>query len=162
MQTKNVLIRNLLKYMDQFGYKDYASFAMFLGINESTLKCWISEKRNPTLLSIDKMANIIELPTYYLLIPDVQFICDVSEKDRYFPNNSRKIISNNLKRIYFENNKITWNEKASLFYGYFSIDTLMSYTRETNYRTPPLKRINLMAECLGIEPYKLLKKENKR
>lgn len=158
MHTRNILVSNLLRYMDEFNYKEYASFAAFLGINESTLKCWVSEKRNPNLDTVDNIANVMGLPTYYLLIPEVEFKCKLSEKHIYLPNDSRPILSNNLRRIYFEKNRITWNQRASLFYGYFSIDTLMSYTRENSYRTPPLKKISLMAECLGIEPYKLLKK----
>jgi transcriptional regulator with XRE-family HTH domain len=160
MQSKNILVKNLIRYMGELKYEDYTSFAKFLGVNVNTLKCWLSEKRTPNLHSIDQIANIMNLPAYYLLIPDVTFTCETSEKEKYIPNNSREIFSENLKQIYRKNNKFTWNEKAAIFYGYFSVDTLMSYTREKSHRTPPLSKIYLIAECLGMEPYKLIKKGN--
>jgi transcriptional regulator with XRE-family HTH domain len=144
--------------MDEHEFKNYESFSMFLGVNVNTLKCWISGKRNPTIKSIDKIADALRIPSYYLLIKDVDFNCSQSEREFYLPNDTRKIISSNLKDLFIRKNRITWNDKSSLFYGYFSIDTLMSYTRNKNYRTPPLNKISLMAEYLGIEPYRLLKK----
>lgn len=158
MNINSIITKNLLMYMDRYNYKDYKSFSKAICINTNTFKCWISEKRNPTINTLDKICDKLELPTYYLFIPPKNFIVDQNIGNNYLPNNSRKIISTNLKKIFISKHKYTWNDKASLFYGYFSIDTLMSYTRDQSFRTPPLDKISLLAECLGIESYKLIMK----
>jgi transcriptional regulator with XRE-family HTH domain len=158
MSLSDIIIRNLLSYMDDHNYQDYESFSKFIKINVSTFKCWTSKKRTPTLGTLDKICDTLEIPTYYLLIPATGFNADQTIKDIYLPNHSRSIISTNLKQIFITKHRYNWNDKISLFYGYFSIDTLKSYVRCKNYRTPPLEKISLIAECLGIEPYKLIMK----
>lgn len=144
--------------MSEHNYKEYEPFCEYIGINVSTFKCWVSEKRNPTLHVLDKICDKLEIPTYYLFMSSTNCKEDQRSKDTYLPNHTRSIISLNLNKIFISRHRYNWNDKVALFYGYFSIDTLKSYTRNEYIRTPPLEKIGLMAECLGIEPYKLCMK----
>lgn len=158
MTLKATISNNLLSYMNYYNYQDYESFSEHIGVNVNTFKCWTSLKRSPSLSTLDKISDRVNIPTYYLFKSSKNFKINHYIKETYIPNCSRKILSTNLNKIFINKNKYSWNDRSSLFYGYFSIDTLMSYTREKNPRTPPIEKISLLAECLGIEPYKLLMK----
>lgn len=64
-----------------------------------------------------------------------------------------------LKLIHMEDvvSKFSWNDKAALFYGFVSEDALKSYFRAENYKTPPLSKLDEMAEALGKPTYELIK-----
>lgn len=53
--------------------------------------------------------------------------------------------------------RFSWNDKAALFYGFVSEDVLKSYFREENFKTPPLSKLDEMAEALGKPTYELIK-----
>ena len=44
-----------------------------------------------------------------------------------------------------------------MFYGFVSKDALKSYFREENFKTPPLSKLDEMAEALGKPTYELIK-----
>lgn len=44
-------------------------------------------------------------------------------------------------------------------YGFVSKDALKSYFREENFKTPPLSKLDEMAEALGKPTYELIKED---
>ena len=57
------------------------------------------------------------------------------------------------------NGCFSWRNKTALFFGFVSEDMLKSYFRKMNYRIPPLKKLDEMAEALGIPTYELIKED---
>ncbi len=134
----------------------YRELAGHLQIGESTLKCWENKSRSPSLNQIDKIADVLNIYSYALLEPRNELL----EEAEVVINNSRECLIINLQRIFIDNGRTRWSDKAALFYGFLSEDVLKSYFRESNFKTPPLKRFDEMAEALGIPPYMLIKRGN--
>ena len=127
-------INRIAKYQNLETYKDLAAD---IGVTETALKKWQNKTRCPLLSQIDKISDKKNIYSYTLL----QENGDI------------------LKEIEFINNgKFSWSDKASVFYGFVSEDNLKSYFRKNNFKTPPLKRLDDMAEAIGIPVHQLIKK----
>lgn len=108
----------------------------------------------PLLTQIDKIADRKHIFSYTLL----QENGDILGEIEFVQNDSRKIFLDNLQKYFIDNGKFSWSDKAAVFYGFVSEDNLKSYFREKNFKTPPLKRLDDMAEAIGIPVYRLIKK----
>ena len=75
----------------------------------------------------------------------------------FLQNNSREILLRNLQEYFMQAGRFSWNDKAAMFYGFVSEDALKSYFREENFKTPPLSKLDEMAESLGKPTYELIK-----
>lgn len=74
-------------------------------------------------------------------------------------NRSREILVENLRAYFLKMGRLSWNERTALFYGFVSEDALKSYFRDSNFKTPPLNKLDEMAEALGIPTYKLIREK---
>ena len=81
----------------------------------------------------------------------------INQAIEYIKNNSRNALLSNLREYFMQHGKFSWNDKAALFYGFVSEDALKSYFRAENYKTPPLSKLDEMAEALGKPTYELIK-----
>jgi len=144
--------------MTSNGLQTYLQLSTFLCVNPNTLRGWLSNKRQISLKQLDTIADNLKVPSYLLIKQG--FMKDNASYDIPFQkNDSRAIFSSNLQRIFILKSKTSWNEREALFCGNFSIASLMAYTRNKNPRTPPLNQIELMAKCLGIETYLMIKED---
>ena len=104
---------------------------------------------------LDQFCNILKIPTYVLLQKDADF--DVNYD--YTKNNSREVLIKNLEDIFVTKGCFSWRSKTALFFSFVSEDMLKSYFRKTNYKIPPLKRLDDMAGALGVLTYQLIKED---
>ena len=153
MSSIDVFNDNINNIASSKGLETYRQLADYLGINQNTLKCWQNKSRCPSLKQIDNIGNKLNVYTYDLLRSGNNLI----EESKTIVNNSREQLIMNLQRKFIDKGRTTWNDKVALFYGFLSEDVLKSYFRKKNYKTPPLKKIDEMAEALGIPPYMLIK-----
>lgn len=127
--------------------------AEFLNVTEDSLKHWQSKARCPSLKRLDQISDKIGCWSYALIQKDG----DIFAENELLKNNSREILVKNLKKIFLQEGRFSWNDKAALFYGFVSVDALKSYFREENFKTPPLKKLDEMASALGKPTYELIK-----
>lgn len=153
MASIDIFVENINNMAYRRRLATYRELAEHLQISENTLKCWENKSRSPSFNQIDRIADVLNIYSYALLEPRNELL----EEPAVVINNSRECLLINLQRIFIDNGRATWNDKAALFYGFLSEDILKSYFRESNFKTPPLKRFDEMAEALGIPPYMLIK-----
>lgn len=153
MSSIDIFIENVNNMASRKRLTTYKQLAEHLLIRENTLKCWENKSRSPSLNQIDRIANKLNIYSYTLIESGNK----LKEEPEIVINNSREILVMNLQRIFIENGRTTWNDKVALFYGFLSEDILKSYFRTSNFKTPPLKRIDEMAEALGVPTYMLIK-----
>lgn len=153
MSSIDIFVENVNNMASRKRLTTYKQLAEHLHIGENTLKCWENKSRSPSLNQIDRIANVLNIYSYALLESGNKLL----EEPEIVINNSRERLVMNLQRIFIDNGRTTWNDKVALFYGFLSEDVLKSYFRTRNFKTPPLKRIDEMAEALGIPPYMLIK-----
>lgn len=154
-----ILVTNLNKLMLTFTDKpNYEALASRLSIKLSTLKGWMSQKRMPTLKTIDKIADCLGCHTYQLLKPDGQL-----KNAGISFNDSSTIFLQNLQAIFNENKKFSLIEKHNLVNSdykpddhYITETMLISYLRTNRRRIPPLKTLDYIARSLKVESYELL------
>lgn len=156
MRSLKILCENLERISQKNEFDGYKELADYIGVKESTLKCWKSLLRSPFLKQIDYICDNMKLQSYVLIQPN----SDLSIEDKFQKNNSRLKFLDYLQSYFLKCGRFTWNDKAALFYGFVSEDALKSYFRTTNYKTPPLNKLDEMAEALGIPTYELIKGGN--
>ena len=144
-------INRIAKYQNLETYKDLAAD---IGVTETALKKWQNKTRCPLLSQIDKISDKKNIYSYTLLQENGYILKEIE----FVKNDSRKILLDNLQKYFINNGKFSWSDKASVFYGFVSEDNLKSYFRKNNFKTPPLKRLDDMAEAIGIPVHQLIKK----
>ena len=154
----SIFVDNLYAIMESNALETYSQLGKMLTVNENTLKSWIAKNRTISLMRLDVIADTLGLPSY-LLIKKGFREDGVNYNIPFNKNNSQKIFSSNLQRIFILKSKTSWDEREALFNGNFSIASLMAYTRDKNPRTPSLNKIDIMAECLGVESYLMIKED---
>ena len=155
MGSLDVVIENINRLADRNNLLKYDEIADFLKISKSSLKQWESKLRTPTLRKLDYICNILAIPTYILLQKNADFDIDYN----FTNNNSREVFIKNLEDFFVIKGCFSWRNKTALFFNFVSEDMLKSYFRKINYRIPPLKRLDEMAEALGIPTYQLIKED---
>lgn len=164
MAVLDNLIENIDRLALHYNLTTYKEIADFLNVSEDALKHWKNKSRCPSLLTVDQIGDTIGCYSYALL----QKNGDIFANIELIENASREKLIKNLQAIFLQEGKFTWSDKSALFYGFVSEDNLKSYFRKKNYKVPPLKRLEEMAEALGMPVYELLKegifdeKENKQ
>ena len=154
-----ILIYNLDKLRQRHSRAaSYASLASEISVNLSTLKCWMSQQRAPTLKTIDKIANRLGCYAYQLLKPDGQ-----TGNNGIFTNDSATAFTQNLQAIFNEQKKFSLAEKCALVNSDYKPDDncitetmLTSYFRKNSRRIPSLKTLDYISRALKVEPYELL------
>lgn len=155
MDSLDVFISNIDKLAARHNLNTYREIAEFLHVTEDSLKHWKSKTRCPSLKRIDQISDRIGCRSYAL----IQKNGEIFAKMELVRNNSREILVKNLKGYFLKKSKFSWNDKTALFYDFVSEDALKSYFRIENYKVPPLKKLDEMAEALGVPTYELIKGE---
>lgn len=153
MGSLDILVENINRLATYHHLDTYADIAQFLNVTEYSIKRWQSKTRCPSLKKIDQMGDRIGCHSYAL----IQKNGDVFAEIEFLQNNSREILLRNLQKYFMQAGRFSWNDKAALFYGFVSEDVLKSYFREENFKTPPLSKLDEMAEALGKPTYELIK-----
>ena len=104
---------------------------------------------------LDKIADYLQINTCDLIKRNA-LVQAVLENKVVEPNDSRDIFEENLKHIFKEREKSTWNEKVALFSGFVGEAALKAYFKSNSPNAPTLKKLDDMAETLGIPVYKLI------
>jgi len=155
MRSLSIIMENINRLAESYNLLKYSELANHLGISESSLKQWESNSRTPTLNKLDCICDKLSIPTYILLQKDAELDVDYN----YTKNNSREVLIKNLEDVFLTKGCFSWRSKTALFYGFVSEDMLKSYFRKINYRIPPLKKLDEMAEALGVPTYQLIKED---
>lgn len=155
MGSIDVFVENINRFASYHKLETYKQIAEHLHVTEDSLKHWQNKTRSPSLRKVDEISDQIGCKTYALLKKDGEIFAELE----FVQNNSREILIKNLKRYFGEAGKFTWNDRTAMFYGFVSEDVLKSYFREKNYKTPPLKKLDEMAEALGKPTYELIKED---
>lgn len=157
MDSLDIFIDNINRLAEYYDLNTYREIASYLNVTEDSLKHWQSKTRCPTLKKIDQISDRIGCRSCALIQKDGELFTEID----IGRNNSREILVNNLKEYFRKKGKFSWSDRAALFYGFVSEDALKSYFREENFKTPPLKKLDEMAEALGKPTYELIKEGEK-
>jgi transcriptional regulator with XRE-family HTH domain len=149
----NSVIKIFCEHLEKFLYEEhtYKKTADKLRISESCLKSWLTGERIPSIRSLDKVANHIGCFSYQLIKKQYPL-----EYGNDCHNNSHTLLRKNLEALFIEHQCFSLPQKLSLLQNQISDFMLISYLRTKNYRLPSLQNLNIMAQALGVETYKLL------
>lgn len=153
MPSIDIFVDNLNRIAKHYNLRTYREIADYLNVTEDALKRWQNKSRSPSLKKIDEIGDRIKCYSYSLLQKDGDLFAEIE----CIKNNSRNALISNLREYFMEYGRFSWSEKAALFYGFVSEDVLKSYFREENFKTPPLSKLDEMAEALGKPTYELIK-----
>ena len=153
MGSLDILVENINRLAAYHHLDTYADIAQLLNVSEDSIKRWQSKARCPSLKKIDQMGDRIGCRSYALIQKNGEIFAEIE----FLRNNSREILLYNLQEYFMQAGRFSWNDKAALFYGFVSEDVLKSYFREENFKTPPLSKLDEMAEALGKPTYELIK-----
>jgi transcriptional regulator with XRE-family HTH domain len=149
----DIFVENLNRIAKHNNLETYKEIADYLHVTEDALKRWQNKSRTPSLKKIDEISDRVKCYSYALLQKDGNLFVEIE----CIKNDSRKALLSNLREYFMQRGRFSWNEKAALFYGFVSEDALKSYFREKNFKTPPLSKLDEMAEALGKPAYELIK-----
>lgn len=155
MASIDIFVDNINRIAKHNNLNNYREIAEYLNVTEDALKRWKNKSRSPSLKKIDKIGNKIKCHSYSLLQKDGELFVEIE----CINNNSRNALISNLREYFLQYGRFSWSEKAALFYGFVSEDALKSYFREENFKTPPLYKLDEMAEALGKPTYELIREE---
>lgn len=153
MSSIDIFVENLNRIAKQYDLNTYREIANYLNVTEDALKRWKNKSRSPSLRKIDEIGDRLKCYSYSLLQKDGDLFVEIE----CVKNDSRNALLSNLREYFMQYGRFSWNDKAALFYGFISEDVLKSYFRKENYKTPPLSRLDEMAEALGKPAYELIK-----
>lgn len=153
MSSIDIFVENLNRIAKHNNLETYKEIADYLHVTEDALKRWQNKSRTPSLKKIDEISDRVKCYSYALLQKDGNLFVEIE----CIKNDSRKALLSNLREYFMQRGRFSWNEKAALFYGFVSEDALKSYFREKNFKTPPLSKLDEMAEALGKPAYELIK-----
>lgn len=153
MSSIDIFVENLNRIAKQYDLNTYREIANYLNVTEDALKRWKNKSRSPSLRKIDEIGDRLKCYSYSLLQRDGDLFVEIE----CVKNDSRNALLSNLREYFMQYGRFSWNDKAALFYGFISEDVLKSYFRKENYKTPPLSRLDEMAEALGKPAYELIK-----
>lgn len=156
MDSLDIFNNNLQRLANRHNLSTYREIAAFLQITEDLLKHWKNKTRWPTLKRIDQIGDRIGCWSYALIQRDGEIFAGIES----IRNNSREILIKNLTEYFLQEKRFSWNDKVALFCHFVSEDALKSYFRKTDYKTPPLEKLDDMASALGIPTYELIKEVN--
>lgn len=156
MQAMKNFRENINLYREHLGCPTGDALAAALGTSPGTLRCWLAGQRAVSLGGLDALGNHLRVPAH-ALIEKGAHLATRSLGPR--ENRSGEALAGNLRQIFILRTRVTWGEREALFFGQISTPALMSYLRNTGGRLPPLEKLDLMAECLGVEVHLLIKED---
>jgi len=146
-------VKIFFEHLEGFLYEceTYKKTAERLGVSESCVKSWRTNKRTPNIRSLDKIANHIGCVTYQLIRNHYPI-----EYGNYRHNDSHIALRKNLETLFIKHQCFSMPQKLSLLHNQVSDLMLISYLRTKNNRLPSLENLDAMAQALGVKTYKLL------
>lgn len=134
-------------------YKTYDKLALYLGISTDTLKSWMLKTRSPKLSNLDAIAN--RLGCYSCDLINSQPIKNNGKYD----NDARNCFVKNIKIIFTENACYNLIQQLNLLNNIITDYMLISYLRNSNYRTPSLRNLDNIANQLNMKTFELIKED---
>lgn len=155
MSSIDIFVENLNRIGERNNLKTYREMAEYLNVTEDIIKHWQNKSREPTLKMLDKIGDRLKCPSCLLLQKNGEIFGNADP----VKNDSRSALLFNLNQCFKERGRQTWRDKTALFFNFVSEDALKSYFRKSGYKTPPLRKLDDMAEALGKPVYELIRME---
>ncbi len=155
MDLSTILLNNLMNVYRNYNCKTYSDLSSILNVNYNTLKGWMAHSKQPSLSTLDAIANNLHIRTSELLNPDF----DIDTAPRASKNRSAVNFRRNLQLVFIQNNCTSWNSRLTILYGFISIDSLKAFFRNNHPNSPSLLQLEHIASALGIKPYELIAEE---
>lgn len=152
MDSLDIFIDNINKLARERHLNSYRELAAQLGVTEAALKKWQNKSRAPSLRQLDRIADKNQIYTYVL----IQRNGSLAAEPAAVYNNSRQALLDNLQWYFMSKGRRFWRDRAALFFNFVSEDALKSYFRPSGFKTPPLKRLDEMAEAIGYAAHQLI------
>lgn len=154
MNSTEIVLDNLRRH---FSVGSYRNLAKKINISSSMILNWSSGRTSPSLKSIDEIAYYLGIATYQLLIPNNCFNINTP----IWRDTVKTDLSNNIGRLKFE---MDIHEssfyKLSLGNSKMSYRSFLRYANGTN-KNVNLKKLDIIAEILSVNPYELIESEKK-
>lgn len=155
MSSMKIFTLNLYSFMKYKSFKNLNDLSNYLNINIQTLKSWMYYYRTPSLYTLDKIADMLYIPTSYLIGKCVNFETEEFIKNK---NNSPEMFSRNLRKQ-LNLHHITCASQFYIFFDCnFSEHTYYSYFKKKHPKIPSIKNIELMSFYLDIDPHNLIER----
>ena len=154
---QKTIINNLFIILSYFGLKnDREKMAEYINVSYSTFRGWISYNRTPSLKTLDEISNVLSIPTYILMMQDLHSRDINGYIDNEINNNSPLYLSENLISAYRDKGLNSWGAVENIYGSLLSRESLKSYHRKNENRTPTINTLDKMSSYLGIPAYKLI------
>lgn len=152
MSSTEIMLNNLKQH---FLVNSYRKLAKKINISTSIVLNWSSGRSSPNLKNVDDIACFLGIATYQLLIPNNTFNIDTP----IWKDTLKSNLLNNINRLKYEK-----DIHESSFYKKVMSDNKMSYRSFLRYangknKNINLKKIDIIAEILSVESYKLIESE---
>lgn len=155
MDSYNNFVTNLNQISLATGCTSNYSLSKLIGVNYNTLRGWMANSRSPKLSTLDLVADRLGVNTSDLLNPAY---CYKSTKDKKH-NKSAVNFRRNLQKAFIASDRTSWQSREALLFGLISVDSLKSFFRKENYRSPSLTQLDSIASALGVKSYELISEE---
>ena len=110
----------------------------------------------PSLRTLDKIADILKVPTHTLVGEKINF--DSVDKRKFIVNDSTLVFSVNLRKFLNKNDIKSAKDFEYISNNLISKYTYYSYFKNSNRKIPSLKMLENISIYLNIEPYKLIER----
>lgn len=152
MSSTEIMLNNLKQH---FLVNSYRKLAKKINISTSIVLNWSSGRSSPNLKNVDDIAYFLGIATYQLLIPNNTFNIDTP----IWKDTLKSNLLNNINRLKYEK-----DIHESSFYKKVMSDNKISYRSFLRYangknKNINLKKIDIIAEILSVESYKLIESE---
>ena len=152
MSSTEIMLNNLKQH---FLVNSYRKLAKKINISTSIVLNLSSGRSSPNLKNVDDIAYFLGIATYQLLIPNNTFNIDTP----IWKDTLKSNLLNNINRLKYEK-----DIHESSFYKKVMSDNKMSYRSFLRYangknKNINLKKIDIIAEILSVESYKLIESE---
>ena len=152
MSSTEIMLNN---FKQHFLVNSYRKLAKKINISTSIVLNWSSGRSSPNLKNVDDIAYFLGIATYQLLIPNNTFNIDTP----IWKDTLKSNLLNNINRLKYEK-----DIHESSFYKKVMSDNKMSYRSFLRYangknKNINLKKIDIIAEILSVESYKLIESE---
>lgn len=149
-------VSNLNLYMACNKIQTIKDLSLSFGIKSETVRSWMYFKYCPSLRTLDKIADILKVPTHTLIGKEIDF--NSINKRRFIVNDSASVFSVNLRKFLNENDIKSAKDFECVLNGLISKYTYYSYFKNSNTKIPSLQMLENISLYLNIEPYKLIER----
>lgn len=149
-------VSNLNLYMAYNKIQTIEDLSLIIDVKLETLRSWMYFKYCPSLRTLDKIADILKVPTHTLVGEKINF--DSVDKRKFIVNDSTLVFSVNLRKFLNKNDIKSAKDFEYISNNLISKYTYYSYFKNSNRKIPSLKMLENISIYLNIEPYKLIER----